>query len=600
MCSASKEEEPILPTRVIDVGDETTEPLLLDGNGKRAPYLALSYCSGSSENIKTTKQSFLERSTAILLDSLPPTFHDAVLATRELGFKFLWIDCICIVQDDEDDWNREVANIQHVFANAAITLSALESDDTNGGLFRPRSDCVTSPVQISIRVPKQFRGIEFSPVHQTCFFVLPVQGEKQLFKPGPMQSRAWTLQEQVLSTRIIHYGPGILYWECLSCHGSEADPEGRTHPYNSSCTNFMVVRKHKRIVHGHAREGEGPSRVYGHHGSTKDDDSDDDVSDQDDSEDVEQMSNEEPESDEEQVSDDQASSVEEEAEDLDDESKMDSKAIAYLEWQELVSEYSSREVTKPAHKITAFLGLSKMVEGVLQDEFAVGLWKKSHFLPSLLWSAHKPGGTSRNKYYPSWTWASIEGSVEYRITSSRISWEPSSFTCNFQVSGPSQNSTKSSISLRSSVKRFPKDYKFWRYENWSGNPMLSSSLARRDWETKSRKKILNELMVVGGFRDLRSASPESKAAGGWEGAGDDIYCVVVARIGKEPPPRFGYPVFIGGRTRSIVCLCLIPVHSEEAEADAEKMVFRRVGWCEFWDVPTFWDSVVKDQWVTII
>ena len=75
-----------------------------------------------------------------------------------------------------------------------------------------------------------------------------------LYEPGALGSGAWALQEQVLSTRTVHWGLGILDWECLSRHGSEADPEGPAHAYNSSCTDFARARRHKRVVLGWLRE----------------------------------------------------------------------------------------------------------------------------------------------------------------------------------------------------------------------------------------------------------------------------------------------------------------------------------------------------------
>ncbi|KAI1077774.1 hypothetical protein F5B20DRAFT_252721 [Whalleya microplaca] len=604
-CSEAKDEDPVLPTRVIDVGNETSQPFLYEGNGKRAPYLSLSYCWGHSNNFKTTKESLPDRMKAIPLSALPPTLRDAVLATRELGFRFLWIDAICIVQDDAGDWEREAAQMQAIYSNATMTMSALESEDSMGGLFRPRRNYLTNPVQISLRVPKKYK-LQMA-VHLTSYFVLPVHGEKELLRPGPVDSRAWTLQEQVLSTRVIHWGPGILYWECLGCHGSEADPEGDTHPYNSSCTNFTKVRQHKRLVQG--RHQDDDISYYRYYESPFKDnqplgrgDSDDESEDGDETPAEIELGQDEV-SDEEQVSGDNENSDRdnEEEEDYGSEEEFDLEQETYLEWQHLVSEYCSRGLTKQADKVPGFLGLSKMIERALQDEFIAGIWKKSHFFPSLLWTAQKPGGNSRNRSYPSWTWASIDGRVKYQSPISKAIWEPSSVTFDVQTSGPSQNHATGSITLRSTLRKCPKNYKFWRYENNLCNPIQSYTFSRDDFETKTTQRIREELMVVEGFRDLAAASPEAKMSGGWEGAGNDIYCLVVARIRKQPPPKFGYPAFIHGRPRSLVCLCLTPVHHDErAEIEEQPMVFRRVGLCEFWDTQTFQKGAMKDQLVTII
>ncbi|RYC59838.1 hypothetical protein CHU98_g6364 [Xylaria longipes] len=611
-CSEGKDANPVLPSRVIDVGNEITDPRLHVSNGERAPYLALSYFWGVSGNLITTKESLRDRMEAIPLASFPLTLRDAVLATRQLGFRFLWVDAICIIQDDVNDWEKEAVQMRAIYAHATITLSAHDSDDSQGGLYRPRQNRLTSPVQVSLRVPKKYQG-ERAAAHKTGFYVLPVHGEKELLKPGPVNTRAWTLQEQMLSTRVLHWGPGILYWECLCSHGSEADPEGDTHPYHSGCTDFMNVRRRKRVVQGRTQEGDYSYRQWPED-ELLDHESDDElespteetaepeVLDQNVDLNEDASACEDGNSDWGNVEDGNSDLEDIEEEDAEADQKVDPEAITYLEWQKIVSEYSSRGLSKKTDKIPAFLALSEMVAKTIQDEFVVGVWKKSYFFPSLLWVAAKPGGRSRNRNYPSWTWASVDGRISYPIDFSGMTWEPSDASLDVKLLGPSQNHATGSITLRSSVRKFPGGFKFWRYENQLLNPFMSYTFgSREDWNTKSPKTLKEELMVVEGFRDLRAASPESKEAGGWEGAGNEIYCVVIGRIGKKPPPRFEYPAFLGGRPESVICLCLTPVrHTEGTEPEERRIAFRRVGLCHFWDTPAFWKTVLKDQCVVII
>ncbi len=178
VCSKEKDANPVLPTRVIDVGNETTEPHLHASNGERAAYLALSYCRDRNTDIATTKELLQDRTEAIKFSSLPLTLRDAILATRQLGFRFLWIDAICIIHDNVDDLEREARQMGAIYANATITLSAHDSEDLQGGLYRPRQDRITSPVQISLRVPKKYQ--EERLAHQTNYYILPVHGEKEL------------------------------------------------------------------------------------------------------------------------------------------------------------------------------------------------------------------------------------------------------------------------------------------------------------------------------------------------------------------------------------------------------------------------------------
>ncbi|KAI2775840.1 hypothetical protein F4815DRAFT_449858 [Daldinia loculata] len=270
----------------------------------------------------------------------------------------------------------------------------------------------------------------------------------------------------------------------------------------------------------------------------------------------------------------------------------------YLTWEYLVSEYSSRVLTKQEDKILAFLGLSRMMEGTLQDEFVVGIWKNSHLFPSLLWAADNPEGNSRNGNYPSWTWASINGEVKYPIGDSHITWEPSNVALGIKTSGPSQNHATGSITLRSTLRKFPGGNQLWHYSNKPRNFLYDLLPPIIDGETESRWQAVQ--LIVKAFQDIGAALPELQAPGTWEDSGDDIYCLVVARIGVIPPPNFGYPAFPGGRPKSLVCICLTPVsHSEGTETKAPHNMYRRVGLCEFWDRPEFWKDAMKDEWVAI-
>jgi hypothetical protein len=135
MCRAAKS---TLPTRVVYVGDGSREPYLYETSREDALYTALSHCWGGKKNIHlTTKTADLEiRGESIPISTLPKTFADAVLLTRKLGIKYIWIDSLCIIQDDAEDWVRESARMAEVYQNAALTISADGAADGSQGLFQ--------------------------------------------------------------------------------------------------------------------------------------------------------------------------------------------------------------------------------------------------------------------------------------------------------------------------------------------------------------------------------------------------------------------------------------------------------------------------------
>ncbi len=122
-----------MPRRVIDVSGKKDDVVrLLDSEISKdplrtpAPYAALSYCWGLDQKAfyKTTKSNFEEHRRGILLSSLPKTLQDAVLVCRRLHIHFLWVDALCIIQGDVDDWRRESAQMHSVYASSHVTIAA--------------------------------------------------------------------------------------------------------------------------------------------------------------------------------------------------------------------------------------------------------------------------------------------------------------------------------------------------------------------------------------------------------------------------------------------------------------------------------------------
>ncbi|PVH83029.1 HET-domain-containing protein, partial [Cadophora sp. DSE1049] len=199
-----KQTHVVLPKRVLDLKNEN--PVLVLGNDREEPYGALSHCWGLKPPLRTTTSSFTSRMTRITLSTLPQTFQDAILVTRNLKLRYLWIDSLCIVQDDTEDWLTESAKMMDYYANAHVTISALRSGDSREGFL---GDRITGQ-QILVSAEKKLYIRSKREQLRSMFF-----GE-------PLNSRAWTLQERLISTRIIHFGRHEMIWECNSCSARES------------------------------------------------------------------------------------------------------------------------------------------------------------------------------------------------------------------------------------------------------------------------------------------------------------------------------------------------------------------------------------------
>ena len=125
----------LLPTRVLDVCPNSPYIRLVETSGQLGKYITLSYCWGTS-NVITTKLSTINaRKESIPLDDLPQTFLDAVWIARHLDIQYLWIDALCIIQDDLLDWEHESSKMASIYGMSYLTIAATGSADSLGGCF---------------------------------------------------------------------------------------------------------------------------------------------------------------------------------------------------------------------------------------------------------------------------------------------------------------------------------------------------------------------------------------------------------------------------------------------------------------------------------
>src|SRR5437016_1094573 len=113
LCKANKAAQ--LPTRVLDLLAADGNICLYESRQEEQPYLCLSHCWGTCTQFTTTVATRQDRKIDISWAHLPPLFQDAVTIARKLGYRYLWIDSLCIVQDDPADWDREAAQMWSIY-----------------------------------------------------------------------------------------------------------------------------------------------------------------------------------------------------------------------------------------------------------------------------------------------------------------------------------------------------------------------------------------------------------------------------------------------------------------------------------------------------
>lgn len=118
------------------------------------------------------------------LSEMPQTFVDAITVTRHLGIRYIWIDSLCICQDDAEDWSRESARMCDVYSNAYLVIAANRSVDCSGGCFHTRQPRSQAVISLPGDVGKVHATMVF-PSDQQCAFNLAE------FRHEPLSKRGW-------------------------------------------------------------------------------------------------------------------------------------------------------------------------------------------------------------------------------------------------------------------------------------------------------------------------------------------------------------------------------------------------------------------------
>ncbi|KAK4248959.1 putative heterokaryon incompatibility protein [Corynascus novoguineensis] len=401
---------PPLPSRVIDVDSSHGSVMLFESKGQTGRYTALSHSWGTSSRLTATKATLDDLKAGIALSSLPKTFRDAVEITRRLGIRYIWIDCLCIVQDDPRDWEVEAAYMGQVFQNAYVTISAASCEDSTSGCFpvRQRSSYtsvatrslgydternVTGPNSEVVDYEHDSRPGQRNRLH---LFDEWLPGSMHPFpqpmiighfgknfdplENQPLSTRGWTLQERLLSPRTVHYATDQIYFECEQRILSEDGFPFTDLPYS---LNALIGTQHCAFEQHGMDKNTGLSFVRGQYVGTQQ---------------------------------------------------------PGLRWQggwlALIENYSRRRLTVPLDKLSAISGVARVVAEHTDDRYFAGVWA-SHIYEDLMWGVYTheesfdpdKGGVSgkvpvkgrlishavRPPEYraPSWSWASIDAPIKF-------------------------------------------------------------------------------------------------------------------------------------------------------------------------------------------
>ncbi|KAL2071938.1 hypothetical protein VTL71DRAFT_11281 [Oculimacula yallundae] len=345
----------LLPNRVLDLGsgDVCLEARIVSGGGRSSRYGTLSHCWGQHGNQRVLTRATLHMWQQLFpVSQLPRIYQDAIAVAKRIGLQYLWIDSLCIIQDDKEDWIVESSSMADVYQNSYVTIAATCAVDSAAGMFsttRPRY----RPKAISYRRNGVAAQIYASKClsHHDHYYASPysdwiARGSPEGSSDMPLLSRAWVYQERILSPRVLHFMKEELVFECLT----ESQCECRTVP-----SAFPPVKnKHALSILQSFGNGSGSEIRRG------------------------------------------------------------AQSALQVRWHAIVGEYSRLSMTFEKDRLTALSGIVTQMQTYRKEDYYAGLWSSS-FLDDLGWYKSKKDRVPIPKVRaaPSWSWAAVNGAVTY-------------------------------------------------------------------------------------------------------------------------------------------------------------------------------------------
>jgi Heterokaryon incompatibility protein (HET) len=224
-CRPTFEDENWLPTRLIYLGVLDSPVLRIVSTSSlphRVPYATLSHRWGRTTSYILTSKLLPTYETEIPISDVSATLRDAFHATRSIGLEYLWVDSMCIVQDDPDDWSRESATMSKVYGLSTCTIAAAVGGHGDNVCFADRNQYKVRPCV----VPNPFSK------ESTLSFYVRSQYLSQIYKREVKDSawynRGWVFQERTLSPRLLIFGKTQMLWACSKLQAAETWPCGKT------------------------------------------------------------------------------------------------------------------------------------------------------------------------------------------------------------------------------------------------------------------------------------------------------------------------------------------------------------------------------------
>ena len=206
----------MLPRRLIDVSIRDKPRLVLEEEFPSGDvrYATLSHRWGVESMPRLLQANMTTLRRIIHPETLPRVFIEAMDLCQYLGIRYLWIDALCLIQDDEVDCTAEIKRMGDIYRHAFCNFSALAAARQSVGLYTEADPDISLAFPLTVQRGEQ----------RVAFYGYLRRSITQL-NDEDLLRRGWVFQERLLSARTIHFGDQIS-WECADLLANELFPGG--------------------------------------------------------------------------------------------------------------------------------------------------------------------------------------------------------------------------------------------------------------------------------------------------------------------------------------------------------------------------------------
>ena len=137
------------------------------------------------------------------MDDLPRTLRNSVAVAKALGFRYIWIDSLCIIQDADDDWADQDAAMTDIYGRSTLNVSASSSTGSDHGFLAKLPDHGVVIGATTINGGNQ---------NETLYCGQPLKVID--LDDEAIPKRGWVFQERLVSPATLHYTNKGKIWEC--------------------------------------------------------------------------------------------------------------------------------------------------------------------------------------------------------------------------------------------------------------------------------------------------------------------------------------------------------------------------------------------------